>query len=69
AYRVAERFEIANTVAVLVEAAGNAVSANVEADPSPMLVVDRGVQNFNGGGNETLCRLCATTQSDPYRMQ
>ena len=48
AFRVAERFQIASTIAVLVEAAQQAVSVDDKADV-PMLVVDGGVENFNGG--------------------
>ena len=44
AWRVAERFEIANTVAVLKEAVGNAVSR----DAPPTVMADGGVENFNG---------------------
>jgi hypothetical protein len=44
---VADRFEIGNTVAVLVEAARGAVGANRD-ERAPMLVVDGGVENFNG---------------------
>jgi len=43
AWRVAERFEIANAVAILEEAVGSAVSA----DERPTLVADGGVENFN----------------------
>jgi hypothetical protein len=46
-FRVADRFEIANTIAVLVEAACGAVGAS-GAQEEPMLVVDGGVENFNG---------------------
>jgi hypothetical protein len=53
AFRVAGRFEIANTIAVLVEAARKAIVADGEADP-PMLVVDGGVENFNSGIDELI---------------
>jgi transposase InsO family protein len=46
AYRVADCFDIANSVAVLVEAAQGAVG--VTAAEPPMLMVDGGVENFNG---------------------
>ena len=50
AFCVAERFEIANAVAILAEAAKQAVSTkDGAADDTPMLVVDGGVENFNGG--------------------
>jgi transposase InsO family protein len=45
AYCVSERFEIANAVAVLAEAAKKAVTAGGK----PMLVVDAGIENFNKG--------------------
>ena len=66
AFRVAKRFEINNTIAVLVEAAREAVAADEEADP-PMLVVDGGVENFNGGVDElvekgVLRRVLALTE-------
>ena len=48
AFRVSERFEVANTVAVLGEAASGTVGASVGGS-APMLVVDGGVENFNGG--------------------
>ncbi len=48
AFRVSKRFEVANTVAVLGEAASGTVGASV-AGSAPMLVVDGGVENFNGG--------------------
>ncbi len=44
AWRVAERFEIANAVAVLKKAVGNAVSG----DDPPTVMADGGVENFNG---------------------
>jgi len=44
AWRVAERFEIANAVAILEEAVGNAVSG----DDRPTVMADGGVENFNG---------------------
>ena len=44
AWRVAERFEIANAVAVLEQAVRNAVSA----DGHPKVMADGGVENFNG---------------------
>ena len=44
AWRVAERFEIANAVAVMEEAVGGAVSA----DDRPTVMADGGVENFNG---------------------
>ncbi|MFC1642178.1 hypothetical protein ACFL5O_05740 [Myxococcota bacterium] len=47
AYRVADCFDIANSIAVLVEAAQGAVGV-ADADKPPMLVVDGGVENFNG---------------------
>lgn len=53
AFRVTERFEIANTIAVLVEAARKAIGVNGQAAP-PMLVVDGGVENFNGGMDELI---------------
>jgi len=43
AWRVAERFEIANAVAVLEEAVCNAVSS----DGQPQVMTDGGVENFN----------------------
>ncbi len=60
AWRVAERFEIANAVAILEEAVGNAVSA----DERPTLMADGGVENFNGEvdavvGNGLLSRVRA----------
>ena len=66
AFRVAERFEITNTIAVLVEAARKAVAADEEADP-PMLVVDGALENFNGGVDElvekgVLRRVLALTE-------
>ena len=51
AFRVDERFEIANAVAVLTEAARRAVSVD-RGTARPMLVVDGGVENFNGRVNE-----------------
>ena len=47
AYRVADCFDIANSFAVLVEAAQGAVGVT-DADEPPMLMVDGGVENFNG---------------------
>jgi len=44
AWRVSERFEIANSVAILEEAVRNAVSG----DNRPTLMADGGVENFNG---------------------
>jgi transposase InsO family protein len=53
AFRVSERFEVANTVAVLADAAGKAVTAR-QATDAPMLVVDGGVENFNGGVDDLI---------------
>ena len=53
AFRVSERFEVANTVAVLADAAGKAVTAR-EASDAPMLVVDGGVENFNRDVDELI---------------
>jgi hypothetical protein len=47
AYRVADCFDVANSIAVLVEAAKGVVGVS-DAGESPMLVVDGGVENFNG---------------------
>jgi putative transposase len=47
AYRVADCFDVANSIAVLVAAAKGVVGVS-EAGRSPMLVVDGGVENFNG---------------------
>jgi transposase InsO family protein len=47
AYRVADCFDIANSIVVLVEAAQGAVGVT-DADEPPMLMVDGGVENFNG---------------------
>ena len=64
-FRVADRFAVGNTIAVLVEAARGAVGASGAKKP-PMLVVDGGVENFNGGvdeliGNGVLRRVLALT--------
>jgi len=48
AFRVAERFDIANALSILVDAARQAVRGDGEASV-PMLVVDGGVENYNGG--------------------
>ncbi len=66
AFRVSERFEVANTVAVLADAAGKAVTA-CRATDAPMLVVDGGVENFNRGVDElvdngVLRRVLALTE-------
>ena len=60
------RFEFGNTIAVLVEAARSAVGASGAKEP-PMLVVDGGVENFNGGvedliGKGVLRRVLALTE-------
>jgi len=52
AWRVVERFEIASTVAVLKEAVANAVSA----DDRPRLMVDGGIENFNGDVDDLVDR-------------
>jgi transposase InsO family protein len=44
AWRVAERFEIANAVAILQEAVRNAVSG----EERPTVMADGGIENFNG---------------------
>ncbi|MFN2374987.1 MAG: DDE-type integrase/transposase/recombinase [Candidatus Binatia bacterium] len=44
AWRVAERFEIANAVAILEEAVRNAVTG----DDCPTVMADGGIENFNG---------------------
>jgi transposase InsO family protein len=44
AWRVSERFEIANSVAILEEAARNAISG----DDRPTVMADGGIENFNG---------------------
>jgi len=66
AFRMSERFEVANTVAVLADAAGKAVTACWATD-APMLVVDDGVENFNRGVDElvdngVLRRVLALTE-------
>ena len=48
-FRVADRFEIANTIALLVEAARGVGGT----DQPPMLVVDGGVENSNGGVDDS----------------
>ena len=48
AYRVSERFEIANTLAVLMDAVRGSSGGADENESPPMLVVDGGVENFNG---------------------
>lgn len=48
AWRVAERFEISSAVAVLREAVGRAVSG----EDRPRVMVDGGVENFNGEVDE-----------------
>jgi len=48
AWRVAERFETANAVAVLREAVSSAVSVQ----DAPQLVADGGIENFNAGVDE-----------------
>ena len=48
AFRVTERFEIASTIAVLAEAARQALGVDERVD-APMLVGDGGVENFNQG--------------------
>lgn len=48
AWRVSERFEIANAVAVLQEAVRNAVSA----DGPPQVMADGGIENFNSQVDE-----------------
>jgi len=45
AWRVAERFDTSNAVAVLREAVSSAVSVH----DAPQLVADGGVENFNSG--------------------
>ena len=50
AWRVCERFEFANTVAILREAALTAVSA----DKTPTVVVDAGVENLSAGVDELI---------------
>ena len=50
AWRVCEKFEFANTVTILKEAALNAVSA----DKTPTVVVDAGVENLNAGVDELI---------------
>jgi putative transposase len=65
-FRVTDRFEIGNTVAVLVDAARGAVGVAGAEEP-PMLVVDGGVENFNGGvdeliGKGVLRRVLALTE-------
>jgi putative transposase len=65
-FRVADRFEIGHTIAVLIEAARNAVGVAGAEEP-PMLVVDGGVENFNGGideliGKGVLRRVLALTE-------
>lgn len=52
AWRVAERFEISNTIAVLQVAVRNAVSA----DTRPQLMADGGVENFNEQVNDLVDR-------------
>jgi transposase InsO family protein len=49
AFRVSGRFEVANTLAVLTEAVRGSREAWVDVNESPpMLVVEGGVENFNG---------------------
>ncbi len=53
AFRVADRLQVANTIAVLLGAASNAVGIDRSVE-SPMLVVDGGVENFNSGVDELI---------------
>ena len=53
AFRVADRFQVANTIAVLLGAASKAVGTE-QCVESPMLVVDGGVENFNSGVDELI---------------
>ena len=50
---MADRFDIGNTIAVLVEAARDAMGVG-DAEEPPMLVVDGGVESFNGGVDELI---------------
>ncbi|MFC1706765.1 hypothetical protein ACFL59_08085 [Planctomycetota bacterium] len=65
AFRVAECFEIANTVAVLLDAARGSINDGDDGT-TPKVVVDGGVENFNGRVDElieqgVLRRLLALT--------
>lgn len=51
AFRVSDRFQVANALAVLEDAVDRAAGSSKETD-SPMLVVDGGVENFNGDVDE-----------------
>ena len=53
AYRVAECFDITNSIAVLVEAAQGAIGG-AGAERPPNLVVDGGIENFNGDVDELI---------------
>ena len=50
---MADCFDVANSIAVLVEAAKGVVGVS-DAGESPMLVVDGGVENFNGDVDELI---------------
>ena len=63
AWRVSDRFEIANTVAILLKA----TAANTPCTGTPTLLADGGVENFNGRVDELiesgiLRRLLAMTE-------